>query len=182
MRRPLTIILAIILAPFALCIAFFYFAVVSDDLYVRPSLRVYSGANFIFEDRARWGANKAIKSLYYWTPSAISDVQQYYEGFLQPFLETRDPYGKWLISAYKIDAPDPKPDTSSAFLAFESFCSVTKDNGCVSVSLVDTEQVDEYHLAVSTVSTSYRITAPPELADLPSPGTLIIYTYTVGDW
>jgi hypothetical protein len=185
-RRPLTIVLAIILAPIALCYTLIYFILIApaDSLRhsIQQSLNLYPSATFVLEDQGYFGADTAIKGLYYWTSAPINDVQKYYEAFLQPFLKSNDEYGNWLISAYYLDDIYLNVDTDSAFLGHGSFCSDFNDRGCITVALVDATQLDIYRLAVSSPSMFYRLTPPPEFANLPYQGTLIIYQYWVDDF
>jgi len=134
----------------------------------------------VFEDLGGyWGGDISQKSLYYWAQAPITDVQTYYEEIFQPFLTSSDQHGNWIITAYHLDGKRPKTDKNSGYILHTSFCSDKYDSGCVTLGLVDATQIDLYRLGVSSPSTFYRLTPPPELANVPLRGTLIIYSYWI---
>jgi hypothetical protein len=148
---------------------------------ITRSLAVYANAIPVLEDQGQFGANTSQQSIYYWTSAPINDVRRYYEGFLQPFLSSSDPYGNWLITAYNLDGSIPTANTNSVFLTHKSFCSHINNRECISVALADAGQPDLYHLAISSPSNFYRATVPTEFAALPLHGTLIVYSYWIDD-
>lgn len=154
-----------------------YFLYVVPENNVRQSLQLYPDATLVLEDSARYGADMYHKSLYYWTQAPIETVQQHYEQFFHSFIATGDKYGSWLMTAYHLDGLYPEPDTDSTFLGHGSFCPDFHDERCVTISLVDAHQPDLYRLAISSPSSFYRDTPPPEFANIPLRGTVIIYSY-----
>jgi hypothetical protein len=176
-RRALTIALAIMLAPLALCYAALYFMFTVPENNIRQSLNIYPEATAVFEESARYGADMYHKKLYYWTQAPIEDVQRHYEGVFQPFIASQDDDGGWLISAYHLDGSIPKADANFYSLSHSSFCLDFQDNRCVSVALVDAKQPDLYKLRVANPTSFRRDVSPPELANIPFKGTVIIYSH-----
>lgn len=176
-RRILMIGLAIVLAPMALCYVAMYLWFTVPENNIRQSLNLYPEATVVLVESARYGADMYHKKLYYWTQSPIEEVQRHYESVFQPFVASQDEDGGWLISAYHLDGSIPKADSDSTYLVHSSFCADFQDNRCVSVALVDANQPDLYKLQAANPTIFRRQVSPPELANLPAKGTLIIYSY-----
>jgi hypothetical protein len=176
-RRALIIILAILLTPVALCYGALYVWLVVPENNIRQSLNLYPEATAVLEESGLFSPDIDRKNLYYWTQSPMEAVQSHYESNFQPFIASQDDDRDWLISAYHLDGSIPKVDADSSYLAHSSFCSDYHDGRCVSIVLVDANQPDLYKLPVANPTMFRRDVSPPELANLPRNGTLIIYGY-----
>jgi hypothetical protein len=133
----------------------------------------------MFEEIGIYGGGIREISVYYWSPSAVSTVLQYYSEFSLQFRKGNIDT-KWLISAYISDKWQPKDLISiTPVLTHSNFCDPFGPYNCVSISLFDSaDGISSNLLAVSPHQFKQQNTElDNKLGTLPKHGTLIIYTY-----
>ena len=142
-------------------------------------LRNYPHAQLLYEDIGDAGfANILQKNRYYWVSNDISDVQDYFEERFVIFLTSHDDYGEWLISRFISNDSMLTVVDSTPYLLHHTLCPPDEFSRCVTVSLIDVEQEDVWRLAI--MSPGFRYLEPP--FDIPSSGTLIIFSYMQFDY
>lgn len=145
---------------------------------IRQQLNVINGASWVFEESARYGANVARTSIYYWIDRPLSEVRTYYQPLTTPFQKGEDDVGEWEIAllygtSSRIATPDEIPST----ISHGSLCNDLSTYDCVSITLVSADQAARHEIGVLSPSSFRRTSEPAVLAKLPRRGTIIVYSY-----
>lgn len=150
-----------------------------DRSDIRQSFRIYTDARLKFEEVGTYGGGITETSVYYWSPSAVSSVLQYYSELSLNFRKGNTDT-KWLITAYISDTWQPKEFISiTTVLTHSNFCDPFGPYNCVSISLFDiADGMSSGLLAVSPHQfKEQNMKLDNKLGTLPKYGTLIVYTY-----
>ena len=161
-------------------------------LFVLPQLREWSirqqfslidGGSWVMEESARYGANVAQASVYYWIDKPLSEVRTYYQSLTTPFQKSGDDFGEWEIALIR------RGNTGFATLnalprsiSHGSLCHDRPTYDCLTVALVSADQSERHAVGAMSPSSFRRSSEPAALAELPRRGTIIIYSYDVPDW
>jgi hypothetical protein len=167
---------------FLVCIilsAALYWIIPGREENLKATLHVPPEAILIAQDQGTQGGDIIQKSIYYWIPLSIQEVQTYYEASFPKFLPGNVDK-EWLITAFDNNKSLPLINNAkSAFLSHHSFCERQQPYGCVSIVLINTEQQDITQLPVISPRMLGGQPILPELRDIPEKGTLIIYSYFI---
>jgi hypothetical protein len=165
--------------PVAFFVAVLGIPFVQEQLLLR-SLPKYSASAKVMQDVAVYGANSALKSVLYWSPDSIETIRQFYENESFVFEESIDDYGSWLIAG--VDDATRDGDFQTLYITHESFCNYKEHYHCATLALVDAAAEEFYRLPIISPS-QFRLDAePPELAQLPDYGVIIVLSYYVDDY
>jgi hypothetical protein len=176
--RPPLIVLSIVVIIPSTIIAILYANSTLRENNLRSTLHSSSNSHMLFEDQARYGADIAQKSLYYWTADAIEVVQEYYEKMF-PAFKAGNAEKEWLITGFNSDGSPSNTFSNSSFLAHSSFCDYRQPYDCITLVLAKTNQPNLYVLPIMSPSSFKILTPPPNYLTIPPEGTLIIYSYYV---
>jgi len=178
----ITAILALIASPLILC----WWVLWWPNFSIRTTLHLYPDVQQVSESYSYFGADRGLKSLYYWTPDSVNRVQDYYEDFIgTPFIIDRwnetliqiyHPYGGEL-TAWNFDATRLERD-----LSVERRCHYSEPYRCVNIQLLAIDDPLQDLLLFSSVGASNSMNATPHLTAPLSSGTVIIYSYYVSDF
>lgn len=184
MKKPLFILLMSVVG--LICIApvlfagFLFGQLIYLDYQVKQSFILTDNVDKVYEDTARYGANSAQRSVYYWSDASIQNMQSFYDGHGIALTRSGDSYGEWWIGALTGETEDFRE--SSRVLGHPSYCSYQEQYSCVTVTLIAVDQQDFYRTGVMSPSSFRRSELPRELSSLPASGVLIIFSYYVIDY
>jgi len=176
-RLPLIVLSIVVLIPATIIVVLYATSTLREN-NLRSALHSYPNSQMLFEDQARFGADIAQKSLYYWTADAIELVQEYYESTF-PAFRVGNAEKQWLITGFNPDGSPTNIFSNSSFLAHSSFCDYRQPYDCITLALINTNEPNIYTLPVMSPSTFSILTPPPNYLSIPSEGTLIIYSYYI---
>lgn len=171
-------LLIIVLLIMSSCLYVFFYALFKlPDDQVRSSLHPYPSSQLLFEDQARYGADIAQRSLYYWSADSLNDVQRYYSTIFPPF--DSGSTKRWLITAFNFDGTKTNTINKSSLLDHESFCNFRQPYECITLALIEANSKDLYRLPVVSPSNFLYLTPPPNFMLIPQKGTLMVYSYYI---
>lgn len=174
--KRILLLVYLICSSFVICpVVFVYLSFIRPENAVKEALDIYPGAQFVFEDQARYGSDTGQKSLYYWSADALEDIQNYYEdASLVFFRETST--SQWSISGFNLAGSKPVP-ASAPRLDHGSFCDFEQPYQCVTVALINASSSDLFRLPPISPSQFLYLTPPPSLLSIAQQGTLIVFSY-----
>ncbi|MBN8638367.1 MAG: hypothetical protein J0M07_23850 [Anaerolineae bacterium] len=170
LKRGLRI--SLLLIPLALCAApLITCGFVVIDPFVRESqlkqsLQIIAGAQHLFEETTQFSGSFQQRSLFYWSPQPLAEVQRFYQDFATPFATVDGTDSSWLIAAWRNSITIDDPIRPIALPS--DICDYHQPYRCISLILLD-------------ANGSVRPFWNEEREALPESGTLIIFTYYVPD-
>lgn len=150
---------------------------------ISQQFRLIDGGSWVMEESARYGANVAQTSIYYWVDKPLSEVRTYYQSPTTPFQKGEDDVGEWEIALlHRASSNLATYDGLPSAVSHGSLCNDLSTYDCVSIALVSADQVARHEIGVMSPSSFRRSSEPSALAEMPRRGTIIIYSYYSEDY
>jgi hypothetical protein len=159
-----------------------------QEMQLRYRIYIPDESQYVYEAEGAYSGGSRKVSLYYWIADNLNNTRASLE-YVYPAFQTGNAAEQWWITAVQVSGGSGNALTQNsvvgAGIGHESLCDYRYPYTCFSLVLVDLREEDIMSLPIRTPeqfapqieSTLYKV-----LHELPSEGTLMIYTYFEKDY